>query len=66
MPAVLQLAVVVTVTAATVQEELIDAPVLDLLTLWETLVKSGRFVHTFPSNGALNYKTKISFTRFCN
>lgn len=34
MPAALQLAVMVTVTAATVQEELIDAPVLDLLTVW--------------------------------
>lgn len=31
MSAALQFAVVVTVTTATVQEELIDAPVLDLL-----------------------------------
>ncbi len=36
MPAALQLAVVVTVTAAAVQEELIDAPVLDLLTVGYT------------------------------
>lgn len=33
MPTALQLAVVVAITAATVQEELVDAPVLDLLTV---------------------------------
>lgn len=40
MPAALQLAVVVAITAAAVQEKLIDAPVLDLLTVWETLRQS--------------------------
>lgn len=40
MPAALQLAVVVTIAAAAVQEKLIDAPVLDFLTVWETLRQS--------------------------
>lgn len=39
MPAALQLAVMVTVTATAVQEKLIDAPVLNLLTVWETVVR---------------------------
>ena len=41
MPAALQLAVVVTVATATVQEELVDAPVLYLLTVVKTEAKSG-------------------------
>lgn len=40
MPAALQLAVVVTIAAAAVQEKLIDAPVLNFLTVWETLRQS--------------------------
>ncbi len=58
MPAALQLAVVVTVTTATVQEELIDAPVLYLLTVWETSVKSRSFEHQLQSSRALDYEMK--------
>lgn len=51
MSAALQLAVVVTVTAASVQEELVDAPVLYLLTVWET-----NHLYISHSQTALNHE----------
>lgn len=62
MAAALQLAVVVTITTAAVQEELIDAPVLYLLTVWETSVKSSE--HQLQSNRALNCEMKSEKTPF--